>query len=111
MSRPISAKSGTWRHAPTDFCVFLRRFAQRRFIASEIRFRAAADIVERLADLLILPRGLLRRLVVSRGLYRSVKAAALVLEQLDNLVNVHAGNFSTRYYAHPTPSIFVQHAQ
>jgi len=46
----------------TYFCTFLRRSAQRAFIASEIRFRAAADIVRRLV-----PGGRPRRLRPSRA--------------------------------------------
>ena len=56
----LTGRAGGVTHR-TYFCAFFRS-AQRFFIASEIRFRAAADIVRRLADLLVLPGGLPRRL-------------------------------------------------
>lgn len=51
-----------------------------------------------------------------KGLYRSVKPAALLLELLDNLVNVHVGilTFGTLMFAFlhvETPLIFVHRTQ
>jgi hypothetical protein len=74
------------------FCAFFRS-AQRFRIISEIRFRAAANIVGRFGtpELFLVPGGRPRRLPPSKGLYGSIQPAAPLFELLDNLVNVHGG--------------------
>jgi len=55
----VAGRAGGATHRTYFFAFFSS--AQRAFIAAEIRFRAPADIVRRLADLFALPGGLPRR--------------------------------------------------
>ena len=73
---------------PIYFCAFFH-FAQRAFIASEIRLRAAADMMGRLSSWWSAP-AFSSVASTLQSLDRSVKTAALLFELLDDFVNVHA---------------------